>query len=399
MKIDSSSGSLKKEISRIVALLEENGARFHDQLRIVERNGSISMQIEGALNHNEVIVDLPGNLLLPLNYLNVSLKRDTIVCKPDTKFLSPVMAEIASRIIKIYNIANKIKTHRGHNTWMLFKKYPALLNRLSEARSETHYLQKRRAYLNGLPDAMSESEFLCWSYFQTRVVGRKGMDNELQQCLMPVVDYFNHNYEGSTFVIKDCVAAEQSMKIYNRQPLHDKREVFIRYGIYDTLDLFMIYSFMDVSIPFVRSVPLNYEIDGHGTLQIGAYPGRKNVKCPSELEDIVRFMPEIKENDDGLELSHLIIPLSHAPNALRRILKVAIRQLVGPDESEKFVVHHVYKAEARVVKANIDFYQDFIDMSEEVELPKKLRSMILEVANVQLNKVSKYYFDPEFFNV
>lgn len=400
MIIESDNKELQKHLKSLEEVLVKNGSWFHPQLALMDSNGSMSVQIEGPLNPNEVVLKVPQDLFVSSEDLNVSLKGDVFSVDPDPDKLSEIQMDIGKRMIDIYNITNKAKLQREESPWIVFKEFPDLLDKMTQARTPNKFIQQKQTYLHSLPDAMDDDAFTCWSFLQTRVLGQKVEDSPAKlQVMMPIIDYFNHDGSGCPFIMRKDDDLGNVMEIQNRQPYFDRRECCVSYGVYDTLDTYLSYGFPDVSAPFVRSVPVDIEIEGYGTMQIKGMVGAKNEKdLPKELFDLRRYMPvPTKTNDGSLSVSHLIIPIDRSPHALRRVLQVLVRSFVGQETAREVVIDNVFVAEEKIIKANIDFYQGVLKNIEPIPAPAELKQQIEFVCNIQLNKLYKYLFDHNYF--
>lgn len=402
MIIESDNKELKKHLDDLEAALVGYNAWFHPQLALIDRGGAMSVQIEGPLNPSEVIMKVPQRLFVSADDLNVSLKGNVFSVDPNPDKLTAEQIDIGKRMIDIYNITDKATLHRGECPWILYRECPELLDKLTHARTPNKFLQEKQTYLHNLPGAKDEEDFTCWSFLQTRVLGQKSEDTHAkQQVMMPVIDYLNHDGEGCPFIMRKTDDHGNIMDIQNRQPYFDRRECCVSYGTYDTLDTFLSYGFPDISAPFVRSIPVDVEIEGFGTMHIGGMLGAKNdSELPKEIHDLRRYMPVPTRRQDGsLSVSHIIITIGKSPHALRRVLQVMIRSFIGQDAAREVVIDNVYAAEDKIIKENIAFYESMLKSVQTTPAPDHLKDPIALIAQVQLNKLYKYMYDFNFFNV
>ncbi|MEM6781667.1 MAG: hypothetical protein AAF569_07370, partial [Pseudomonadota bacterium] len=272
MIIESDNKELEKHLKSLEAYLVDQGAWFHPQLALIDTAGSMSVQVEGALNPDDVVLKVPQNLFVSTEGLNVSLKGHEFSIDPDPEKLNPTQIEVGKRMIDIYNLTDKAQLHLNECPWILYRDCPDLLDKLSYARTPNKVIQKKQTYLRGLPDALSDDDFTCWSFLQTRVLGQKATTQtegaQRLQVMMPIIDYFNHDGTGCPFIMRKDDKLGNVMDIQNRQPFFDRRECCVSYGTYDTLDTFLSYGFPDVNAPFLRSVPVDIDIEGYGKMEI-----------------------------------------------------------------------------------------------------------------------------------
>lgn len=400
MIIKSDNKTIEKALITLEERLVEHGSWFHPQLVTESIDGSLSMSIEGHLNPAEKIMSVPRKLLIPAQDMHIKVKDNQFVAEPDMDIITPAQAEIGQAMLDVYNATNKVNMHKKECPWIAFKDTPTLLQKLAKARTHNHNIAKKLSYINGEDDALDDDEFLVWSYLYSRVLGAKlGEEETKTQVIMPVVDFLNHNHKGCPYTFANDDNDEMALTIKNLQPVIDSNECYVLYGTYDTLDTYLNYGFPETQAPYVRSVPLNIEVQGHPPLVIRSVPGvRRQKGTPDIVKDIAAFMPGMyRQKDEALNISHILIPISNAPHALRRILHVIIRSHVGKAATQEFVIDHVYKAEKEIIEANIAFYEALLKDVETEEAPEDCKESIRHVAQTQLTKVNKYLFAPTFF--
>lgn len=400
MQIQTSNKSLEKELTSLRDILIDNGAWFHKSLKIVSEDHGMSVVVDGPASPGDKLMKVPEKLLVPKHGMNISLKNSDFIFEPDDSILSSVQIDIADRMIEIYNMTNKVELHKKECAWLLYKDHPHLLDTLVQGRTQNDYLNKKYKYLHSDSTPEEDQNFTCESYLQTRVLGRQSENGHKNQLVMPIIDYLNHDHRGSPFMFKDQNDGAV-MHINVKRPFLDTQECFVIYGVYDALDTFLNYGFPDANAPYVRSIPMDIDVNGKGMLKVRAISGGRNKnELPKQISDLSSLMPfPVKKPDGSLELSHTLIPIVNAPHAMRRILQVLIRSLVGKEATRKFVIESVYQVEEQILKANIDFYTNIIDSIDGMEGPAHLKEMTKNVAMLQRNKLYKYTFNKDFFKV
>jgi hypothetical protein len=399
--IRSENKAIVKELKQLEKLIVENGGWFDEQLAIVEKDGALSIEIEGPKNQGEYIIKVPEKLLVNAKDLHIKLEGDQFIIDPDKSVMSDKQIAVSEHMICLYNLTNKAKLHREEFPWIALKGSLELMDLLSHARSSNKALEEKQSFMHDLPGAPSENEFVCSSFVLTRVLGRKESDGAQKvQKIMPFIDYLNHDHKGSQFIFSGQGEAESNLRIQNSQPFMDQLQCYVTYGIYDSLDTFISYGFVDRRAPYVRSVPTVVDTAKFGRLTVNSYPGAKNEKLLSkEIRDLQRFMPVINRDEDGqFMVSHLMIPVLKWPHILRRVLRIIIRTMAGPDASQKDVIQEVYEAEKQILEANILFYQSLIkDLSAAKAGDEAHRALAVDLAQLQLYKLYKYRYDETFF--
>lgn len=403
MKIESQNKALGKELLTLRDLLVENGAWFDKGLGIIcDEEGSMSVQMVEPKNQGEEIIRVPQKLLVPMQPLHISLKGDSFSVDPDKDELTPIQIEVGKRMIEIYNITGKAALTRSEYPWYMYRDSPELMDSLLRARSANDAIEDRQSFLHGLEGAKTDDEFICDSFIKTRVLGQKDAETKSNvQIIMPIIDYLNHDARAGSFMFSEPEEKDKYMKINNAQPFIESRECYVVYGIYDMVDTFFNYGFPDANAPIVRSIPMDIEVRDVGTFSLKSLPAAKNFKkLGKQIEDLRRFMPIAQRtSEDTIELTHLIIPITQSPHALRRILRSMIRTMAGESVSSRFVVERVYEAEDTIISKNIEFYNKLRqDVAADTKSPEHLKSLIYFIAETQYNKLLKYRRDETMLN-
>lgn len=398
MIIQSENKAVEKELRGLEKALIDEGAWFHDGLAIIDQGGSLSMQMVQPLNQDELLVKVPESLLVPTEPLNISVKGNQFFLDPDKGKMTPAQIDIGQRMFEIYNLTDKPDLHRREYSWLQFREAPQWMDKLLRARSSNEHYNSRLRFVHNVQGCMSEDEFVKDSFLKSRVLGQKGKGDKPTkvQKIMPIVDYFNHDFRGSPFMLPSQEETERFLRVQNRQPFLHMRECYVTYGLYDTLDTFFGYGFPDIYPPFVRSVPLEVVIEDIGKIIVKSFPaGHYGKPLHKQISDLKNLMPAVAKNNDGnLELSHLIIPVDRTPHALRRILRVLIRTFAGPDASQEFVLKELFKMERQILEKNIEFYEDLLaDLEASSDTPAHIKACLLQIATVQRNKLYKYHYN------
>ncbi|HPD83452.1 MAG: hypothetical protein R3D88_06685 [Alphaproteobacteria bacterium] len=397
MIIQADTPSVSKALKNLETSLTRHGAWFHDNLSIICKNGLMHMEMDGPTTVNEPIMMVPEDLLIPLEGLNVFNQNDKLCCTPDKNVLSPAQCEIGQAVVDLFNETEKLKFHRNEYPFIKYQKSPELLEMLMDGRSIHDQFKIKKSFLRKEEISMSEDEFVCWSYFQTRILGRSDPQGNVTLYILPLVDCLDHDSQGDPFFFKD----KKVLYVRNKQPYVYSRQCYARYGTYDALDTFLAYGFPDKNAPFVLSIPLIIDIPGHGVLNIESQAIRPTKhEIPPQLEDLKSFVPTLtkEESSDKFTISYLFIPAISFPQSMRRILMIIMRSFIGENASQEFLVEQVYRAEDIVLKSNIEFYKDIISKTEENNAPQNLKDEIISVAETQLTKLYKYHYNPDFFS-
>jgi len=221
---------------------------------------------------------------------------------------------------------------------------------------------------------------------------------------MPIIDFVNHHPDGSNFGLSDNekkTGKARFVSIMDARPVPNSNECYAYYNQMDTLDAFVNYGFPDSNANFVRSMPLNIDLGEAGSLAVqSASYGMIKQRLHKSVAGLRPYIPTTLRNDnEGIEVSHLAIPVTEdAPNALRRVLRMLISNRSARIFNTEQVWEYVVAAEKTIVESNIDFYKNLIAKAHKnIEKGEEGWDMILDIGNIQYNKLLKYQFEANYF--
>jgi hypothetical protein len=171
----------------------------------------------------------------------------------------------------------------------------------------------------------------------------------------------------------------------------------VRYGIYDSYDIFLNYGYVERGAPFVVSVPLEVDLPILGKLTIHAVGGRVVRRdLPKEVADLAFFCPsfDIDLATRSAEVGHLMIPQENAPRALRRVLAIIVHK-IEPSLEIPEIAAIVESIEPTILSRNVEFYRALHGYLQELKPVTGFDNIInnaLEMTEVQLEKLRRYPF-------
>jgi hypothetical protein len=163
----------------------------------------------------------------------------------------------------------------------------------------------------------------------------------------------------------------QAVAIARARLLAGSDETFVNYAHQsDALDIYLNYHFVvpDDATPFVRSVPLTLNLEGVGSIVIGAdRPSRHDSDSRQESDDPGEALPAFTMAGPGrLLASHLMIDVTGTMQTTRQVLAEFIRRL-GGKRDEASVAVLVHSAEQQLLAGNLDFYRTLMRLAKERE--------------------------------
>jgi hypothetical protein len=318
-------------------------------------------------------------------------------------------------MIDLYNLTNKIPTHKSTSTVSLFYEDRKLLDLILESRSpEAIPFFSDSATLD-------MDELFLDSFIQARVLslfannaadaGKSGRRIQQTKVLMPIIDFVDHHSMAAGYLTPASARDIQQtntgatrtdeldgVAVRKSCPMKGSNECFVNYGAYDSTDALLFYNYVDKTADFVRSVPLQINLPGDkGVIRVESMMGsRKQTRLPEHLKDLTFYIPPMWKavEKNTLNLSYLLIPPGRAPHAMRRVLELAIGQLEADLNGEQ-INAAVQFAEKCVITENLRYFNGLLDHMETYEPTlaiEPIAANIRHMATLQLENINNYAF-------
>lgn len=381
--IQSDSLEMSKALKLLVLLCEKSGAQFHPDLTIQYQNFDLSIICKNP-NVGRLMLLTEENLL-PVNSEHFTLENDHIILKPtaDTGW-SGLQNDIAHIIFSIFNHSEKIKQIRRNSFWLTMQRKNELCNHILAAKQ---YDMSDKRFLDVSQNQSQQDQVVLKNFFNSRVLGLSKGGNESQRVIMPVIDYLNHHWGGASynFPVKN---APILLRVNRAQPVPDSDECFAFYSPMDALDSYIKYGFSDLSAPVVRSAPLDIDIEDIGRIEIvGLIAKTVDYTALQALKNIPRQVPVIDEVVKGsyIRVSHIFIPGSNTPYAMKRVLAGLIQRLsikVLDESSLRKIIRH---CEEQIIETNILYYKKLETLADS--------QILRELSTSQLSKIDHYVLE------
>lgn len=409
----------EKVLKRLCKQVTENGGLIYDGLTIGTDNGALKITVDEQKKTGEKILVLPKKALLPVSKFKFGLKRSDIVIESHDDDLSQGQVDMMETMIALYNLTDKIKQQKETVTLGTYYTDKDLFDVIIKARGDGGVPFLERMLVT------DEKDFYLDSFIKTRVLGYKETDdpNESEvdengkkikqvkplQVIMPIIDFLNHHPNAPGFFIGGDAGkmpdedeelynpAEQGVSVAKACPVEDSNECYVSYGIFDAYDTFLHYNYVETGATIVRSVPMELEMPGIGTLKIEGYTGRVNFKkLPEKMKDLKFYIPAVtaSKKDNKITLSHLFIPGNRAPRALRRVLSAAVNQL-RPQVSEQEFKDAIFEVERQIIIRNLSYYKELSDFMASYKPSAKTKIIAAnakQAAQTQIGKIQDYPF-------
>jgi hypothetical protein len=293
-------------------------------------------------------------------------------------------------LLELFNLTGKVAHHRRTSPWRLIISYPAILEHVRQGRDREDFALFQQFIVSG-----SEDELILQSFLNSRVLGYKASTTAPPYpVLMPVIDLFNHHFQGALFKIDEVPNKERSLAIARSMPLPGMgNECFACYGAHDSFDTWVTYGLVDQSALFVRSVAMTIDLPNLGTIRLTNFDKTRDRRAlPPSVSDLHFYIPALlARRADHIEVGRLLIPGPSAPRALRRTLHFLIAEMRPGHSRQRDLV---MEAERQIVTANQAYYQDLLAFLRTLCPRDHLQNVILgdfiHVCELQLARMQNY---------
>jgi hypothetical protein len=206
-----------------------------------------------------------------------------------------------------------------------------------------------------------KDKLLLDSFLGARIFGYKKeqlarqnikVEGDSEAGLLSVIDFINHRLASSYY--QD---SSQGIGISSPAGQGENDELFVQYNYFDPLSTLLIYGFVDLSSPFLFSVPVNMQLaEGREAQVLGNNPfGNETVSASAK--HLAKYVPNIIKIDKGITLDSLSIPDLTNINQLRDVLTTVVKSVALNDNlTDSALMAEVYSLEKQLLQLNLKYW-------------------------------------------
>lgn len=302
-----------------------------------------------------------------LEDFDITVSEGKFSATPKTDEVAANHIRIMGLMLDVFNVLDKLPQWRDECPWFSLGEHRAALDHLLTGRPTQGRIKQLREKIDGDDlDVLAADTFMGSRKFNLtpdllKKLGYEGREKG-GTTLMPIIDYFNHAMGAQGFKIHD-VPLPVSMRIQSR-PDPETGELFVRYNVFDALDTYLFYGFVDPGVGYLASVPCVIPFGDGKKVKVIATSGGHKGKLPDPIRDLRIFMPAIqKGSEHSYAVTKLIIPGERAPRALRRVLQVFLNSM-KLDKAE--IPGTVAEIEASLLDQNEAWWQALAEKAADV---------------------------------
>jgi hypothetical protein len=340
---------IQKTLAKLGDILMREGAYFHPDLRAVCRDNNFSMHGAPSLKRGDVAVHIPDPCLVNVESFTFSAQNNLIGIDSVREKTPAIEQELMALMIRLYNLSGKLEQFSDSSVYRFYYECPDLYSALAKGCS-----LRQKKYLDETP---MEQVFLR-GFFDVRTLRIPDENNGKTRVVAPFIEYFNHNQNAlsaDVFHFKAGKIKRNGMGAY-AWPLPGSDELFIYYGSYDARELLVYEGFFDDSLARVKSIPLEFAVEGKKVIIYQQAQGPSLDEMPSAIADLHGYCPYFDTSiADTLRFTFLYIPDSAAPRSLQRILFHGLHALVKDKDA---AMNMMRMAEQKIISENLAYYKD-----------------------------------------
>jgi hypothetical protein len=381
---------IERRLRTIRDLVEDAGGILHPGVELRCESGELGVACTLPYEPRTVLTAIPEACMLPVDTVGLRVAGDALAIDAGADGLSATRHRLYDAMLEIYQRAGKVPELRASSVWCGLAHDLGALKDVVAGRPDTPFVQTFLEYA----ESGEHEALLLQSFLKSRVF-YAGRGDRRRRVLVPVNDFIDHHPFAPGFRrTGDADASRATVHAWRESAENDV--CFVSYTQMDAYDSLLLYNYVDEIAPVVRSVPLRLQIGDAGCLRVGARitTGFDGPLAP-EYADLRAYVPKVLAHDkDGLEITHLFIPVGFKPRALHRVLTMLLSAM--PESPRDAALERaVREAEAQVIALNLAFYREL----ERRLVARRLGAAApgaldraLAMARLQIRKLGAYDF-------
>ena len=365
-------------IKRLINYSRKNGGYFHPCLKIIEQDGNLS--IKASVDSTQKLLSIPLKIMPLLTDFKLSLSGNELVCRDKKNQLNPSAAPVMKMLVEIYNHTNKFEMWAQSFPITRLQQHEALLEHLFMPYSISPIIRGFAHLLrSGAQEQLVLNSFLgsrTFNFDKTllRKAGIQAKEKNVSG-LLGIIDFLNHR-SGENGFRQSSSTNDISIETL---PDQETNEVLVEYNLEDPLKTLLIYGFVDLSSPWLFSVPVAIKLDtGREVAIYYSHSPASTDSLPEKIRHLARYLPNtIERKHNKVTLNMLTLPEKGKQKALKVMLSYC---LFGRSDLKISDVQlkEVLQLQDILIEANMDFW-------------RKLKTLIQQ-AKEQDEKSNDYIF-------
>ena len=393
-KMSSDNKVAKEALEALYQTLVQNGSVIDEDVEFCFQEGRIHCFVGRDIKKQTQLFKIPYDLMIPHPYekFDLEINEGVLEIVGFQEDLTDVQCKLFEHMVDIYNATGMFARHLEQSIWLKYQEVPGIVDDfLGVLNGEDIDTINRLKSQPEFWEDLAVMSFLKTRMFYSQIDPVKA---EPLYLLAPVAELLNHHIAGSVFDYLYDEEADRGYMVVNAvQNLEGSQECFTSYGMFDALYLWANYHFIDQTAVFVKSVPLEIELENAGGSIIVRADNQQvpTANLPPELQEVSFYCPhyQARTKKKIIDLSHIFIPSKGGWFSMRRILAYLI-YTINPGCEEPALKGMIQHAEKEILQKNEDFYVSLISKTEQVSSSNDLITSIKSISNFQLTQIKNY---------
>lgn len=342
--VRSDNATVRELVGAMFDLVVAHGGSVHPKLWVAEREGSMSVHVDGS--DDELLMRVPAEILVPVDRVQIEAVGDELVVVTPDEAMTAVQHEALDKHLRLYNATAKVAWARAMLPDVALAGNPVgpdVMDRLRHAgarrgRSVAAAFLATRTLGLRIPASPAASGATGTDPTELQGDGEAGAAR--RPVLMPLLELVNHHPHGSPFG-----GSARGLRATVAHPVGGT-EVYVRYDAHDdVIDMALRYGFVGDDARRTRVCPVQVEVSG---LRVIIESSRRRATHPFDP-------PGVTVEGSTLTLSHLSIDADHPQRtavALSMAVQMAARSagaaLSGETVSADAVLAEIVRADREV---------------------------------------------------
>ena len=385
-------------IEKLIKALENMGAVFHPDMRIIEKNGDISVHCACETIATEKFMQVPLHCMPLLNDYRYSLDDSgDLRAIPKKNLINPRASVIMPLLIAFFNATDKLKKWKATYPLFALAGQPKLVETLLRAKSISN---KHHKYYAEHTDLIT-NESVIQSFFGSRTYNfsrknfrtvAKKFKNDTEKGFIPILELINHKMGAPAFHIDSQTNIMQTFV----EPGEAHQQVYVQYNLDDPLITFLTYGFVDTLSPWVYSIPLMINTSAGFDIKISSVIKQVNPNLlPENMKSFAQFVPgNVVRQDNLTQLSSLIIPGGIDTPTLRRVLTHLLQNLdiEGYLANSEQLNEEVKNVEKQVIKQNLIYWHELksLVLSKQNTIKTEVFKQLQQLCQFNIEHINRY---------
>lgn len=386
VNIHTNDAQVEKYLTRIYDKIIGAGGFIHPNIHFVHSDNGFSIEKHGEIEDRHFI-KVPHEMLVPYHDFDVDIEGDDIVLASYPSNIERPQFELFEDVLALYNVSNKMKTHRQECLWLNHEGAWDTIKLLLKDRGG----RDLKLIKTMIGNDEFEDELALFSFFKSRMAYCRlgSRTNPFTEVFLPLIEFLNHHPLGAGYD-NLYLGKEQRgfMGVEPRTPVENNKECYASYGTFDALECYIHYGFTDTHTQFLRSIPIRLNMKDMGTIVFKA----QNVfvpidQRPEHLKNLKAYLPNISpsNNNNATTVSHIIVPGRNAPFSMRRVLHEVLLNVQSDIEDDK-ALSLIETMEEQILKTNEEFYDKveltLASLNDASPVKKTIKSLVKQQKDI-----------------